>query len=1267
MADKEVEKIMEIIGSPEQIRNIGIVAHIDHGKCVAPGQRIALGSGKQIEAEALFERYREKGEEVNDTEEETRVDVSGLDLKVKTLKKSSGEIEDGKVTDIWKMKKDNPLVRVQLHNGRQVTVTPEHEFTTLEEDGAFSRKKADEIEETDTIVASRNLPANSLDPKQLKAEIINRLGEKDKLYVNLEKKFAEQLQEKIKKNGIEETYSRIKPVLKQESFKHCAWRGQYRLKTLVQLAELFDTGKSSLYDRIEKINYRAVDSEGGKSSLELQLPENLEALYYLAGMFLGDGDLSGNITNNSAEIQETVREKAEKLGLEPIKRAFEDRATRIEIGGKTLKTVLESLFDYPKEKKTGNIKISDLVFRSPNSLIAEFVKGYMDADGTVEKSRSAVSIVSKSTQMLDDLQMLLQRFDIATKLNRNNNTLYISGKLSLQNFQEIGFEHPGKQERLEEVLEKAQSAKVDSIPIDGKVLRETREKIEIPQREVFPSYSNYENNNVGLTKKSLKKITGKMKEEGLQGAPLRKLERLAVADTVFSEVDEVERVEQPEYVYDFTVEPSHNFIAEGIVVQNTTLSDNLLARAGMISDQLAGEQLFMDYDAQEQERGITIYSANISMVHELEDEKYLINLIDTPGHVDFGGDVTRAMRAVDGALVVVDAVDGVMPQTETVLRQALKERVKPILFINKVDRLINELQLSEQEMQQRFQKIIAEVNDLIKKIAPEEYKKDWQVNVKNGEVAFGSALLNWAISMPYMKKSGISFGDIIEKVNADKNEELAEEAPLHEVTLDMVVNHLVNPKKAQEYRIPAIWDGDTESEEGKAMKACDADGDVVGVVTNVESDKHAGTICTVRMFSGTIKEGQELFGIGSRSKQRMQKVGIYSGPRKLPVDEVPPGNIAALTGADYSTGETLVEPGNEIEPFEKIEHVFEPVVTKSIEPKNTSDLPDLIEALQKRAKEDNTIKVSIDEETGETLVSGLGELHIEAKIERYLEEQGIDIQVSEPIVVYRESVEGESEEFLGKSPNKHNKFWLSVEKVPEDVYEKLMSGDVPTGKVRSKDEDKIREELEDTELDKEDIQKIHNIYNGNLFIDKTRGVKFLNEVMELVVKAFKDICDEGPLANEPCMKLMVKIHDADIHEDHVHRGPAQVIPAVRESITRGMIEAGAKLLEPKQIIQIDSPQEKMGNAMKEVNNRRGQILNMEDEGDSSKIKASLPVAEMFGFEAALKSATGGKGFYNLMDQVFEALPTNLQKEVILDIRERKGMKKDIPGMDVGEE
>src|SRR3990170_1544405 len=180
----------------------------------------------------------------------------------------------------------------------------------------------------------------------------------------------------------------------------------------------------------------------------------------------------------------------------------------------------------------------------------------------------------------------------------------------------------------------------------------------------------------------------------------------------------------------------------------TTLSDSLIAGAGMISEELAGSQLFLDYDEQEQARGITINAAIASMVHEHEGKQYLINLIDTPGHVDFGGDVTRAMRAIDGVIILDDAVEGIMPQTETVIRQAIKERVKPVLFINKVDRLINELKLDADRMQQRFVKIITEINARIRKMLPDEMKVPWSLNVELGNVAFGSARNKWAISVP---------------------------------------------------------------------------------------------------------------------------------------------------------------------------------------------------------------------------------------------------------------------------------------------------------------------------------------------------------------------------------------------------------------------------------------------------------------------------------------------------------------------------------------
>ena len=249
----------------------------------------------------------------------------------------------------------------------------------------------------------------------------------------------------------------------------------------------------------------------------------------------------------------------------------------------------------------------------------------------------------------------------------------------------------------------------------------------------------------------------------------------------------------------------------------TTLSDSLIAGAGMISEELAGTQLFMDFDEQEQARGITINAAIASMVHEFEGQLYLINLIDTPGHVDFGGDVTRAMRAIDGVIILVDAVEAVMPQTETVIRQALKERVRPVLFINKVDRLINEMKLDPDRMQQRFFKIITDVNARIQKLLPDDLKQSWALNVNVGNVAFGSARNKWAISVPYMKQTGINFKEVYKYLEEGKQGELNKKAPLHQIVLNMVIKHLPNPLVAQKLRIPVIWKGDPDSPLAKSM------------------------------------------------------------------------------------------------------------------------------------------------------------------------------------------------------------------------------------------------------------------------------------------------------------------------------------------------------------------------------------------------------------------------------------------------------------------
>jgi len=321
-------------------------------------------------------------------------------------------------------------------------------------------------------------------------------------------------------------------------------------------------------------------------------------------------------------------------------------------------------------------------------------------------------------------------------------------------------------------------------------------------------------------------------------------------------------------------------IAAHIDHGKTTFTDNLLAGAGMMSKEDAGQALKMDFHEDEQERGITIDTAAVSMVHDFEDGEYLINLLDTPGHIDFGGDVTRAMRAVDGAIVLVDAVEGIMPQTETVFRQALKELVKPVLFINKADRLIRELKLNSDQIQERFVKIITDVNKLIGDIAPKEYKEKWRVNVQDGSVTFGSAFHNWALSIPFMQQNKVTFNDIIDAYAKDDKQALKDKAPLHEVVLNMVIKHLPNPVTAQEYRIPRIWHGDLDSPEGQSLISCDSKGPLFFVITKIVIDPQVGEISAGRLFSGSVRRGQDVHLNQAKLDTKIQQVFIYNGAKR---------------------------------------------------------------------------------------------------------------------------------------------------------------------------------------------------------------------------------------------------------------------------------------------------------------------------------------------------------------------------------------------------
>jgi elongation factor 2 len=690
----------------------------------------------------------------------------------------------------------------------------------------------------------------------------------------------------------------------------------------------------------------------------------------------------------------------------------------------------------------------------------------------------------------------------------------------------------------------------------------------------------------------------------------------------------------------------------------TTTSDSLLAAAGIISYRIAGEALVLDYLSVEKQRGITVKSANISLYHEYEGKPYVINLIDTPGHVDFSGKVTRSLRVLDGAIVVVDAVEGVMTQTETVIRQALEERVRPLLFINKVDRLIKELKLSPQQIQERFAEIIRDVNNLIEIYAEPEFKKKWKLNPSEGTVAFGSAKDKWGISVPMVKKKGVTFKEIIEAYNSGSKERVAELSkimPLHEALLDMVVKYVPNPREAQRYRIPKIWKGDINSELGKAMLNADPNGPLVFYVNDVRVEK-AGLVATGRVFSGTLRPGEEVYLIIGNKKARILQVSLYMGPFREITKAVPAGNIGAIMGIeDVRAGETLVDPNyvDQAAPFEQLRYVSEPVVTIAVEPKSIQELPKMIDALRKMSIEDPNLVVKINEETGEYLLSGMGPLHLEIALTLMKEKYGIEVKASQPIVVYRETIRSKSEIFEGKSPNKHNKFYLSVEPLNEETIELIQRGEIYEGQDFRERAKILRDKAG---WDYDEARRIWAIdENINVFVDRTSGVQHLREVKDTIIAAFRLAVKEGPLAAEPVRGVKVILHDAIIHEDPAHRGPGQIYPAVRNAIWAGMLTAKPTLLEPIQKLDIRTPMEYVSNIAAVLARRRGRILEVINMGMIARVIAEIPVAESFDLAGELRSATAGRAFWGTEFSRWAPVPESMLEDLIRKIRERKGL------------
>jgi len=817
----------------------------------------------------------------------------------------------------------------------------------------------------------------------------------------------------------------------------------------------------------------------------------------------------------------------------------------------------------------------------------------------------------------------------------------------------------------------------------------------------------------------------------------------------------------------------------------STLTDSLVSKAGIIAAAKAGETRATDTRKDEQDRCITIKSTAISMFFNMDakdmafikqpiskkkdgsnEEGFLINLIDSPGHVDFSSEVTAALRVTDGALVVVDCVSGVCVQTETVLRQAIAERIRPVLFMNKMDRALLELQLGQEELYQTFQRIVENVNVIVATYADDDGPMGVvRVDVNNGSVGFGSGLHGWAFTLKqfaemYAAKFGVDTDKMMKKLwgesffnpktkkwskeKADDNkrsfcmyvldpiymvfdaimnfkkeqtekllgklttangklvkdvlkteEKELEGKPLMKCVMrnwlpagdamfQMIVIHLPSPVTAQKYRAELLYEGPHDDAACMGIKNCDPDAPLMMYVSKMVPTSDKGRFYAFgRVFSGKVATGQKArimgpnFVPGQKTdlyEKSIQRTILMMGGRVEAIEDVPAGNICGLVGVDQflvktGTISTLKEAHN----MKQMKFSVSPVVRVAVEPKNPADLPKLVEGLKRLAKSDPMVQCMI-EESGEHIIAGAGELHLEICLKDLEEDHAcIPLKKSDPVVSYRETVSEESSIMcLSKSPNKHNRLFMKAVPMPDGLSE-----DIENGEVNPRDDFKTRGRYLADKYDY-DVTEARKIWcfgpdtNGpNLMIDCSKGVQYLNEIKDSVVAGFQWATKEGVMCDENLRAVRFNIYDVTLHADAIHRGGGQIIPTARRVLYASMLTAEPRLMEPVYLVEIQCPENAVGGIYGVLNRRRGHVFEEAQTPGTPMfvVKAYLPVNESFGFTADLRSNTGGQAFPQCMFDHWQVLPgcplTDGTKpnQIVEECKKRKGLKPGPPSLD----
>ncbi|MDO8125190.1 MAG: GTP-binding protein [Candidatus Hermodarchaeota archaeon] len=614
----------------------------------------------------------------------------------------------------------------------------------------------------------------------------------------------------------------------------------------------------------------------------------------------------------------------------------------------------------------------------------------------------------------------------------------------------------------------------------------------------------------------------------------------------------------------------------------------------------------------------------MSLLHEFRGNRYVVNLVDTPGHVDFSGKVTRAMRAIDGAIVVVDAVEGVMAQTESVIRSAVKERVKPVLFINKIDRLIKELKLSAGQTQEKFSKIIHDVNQLITTAAGSKATIDWNVSTESNSVAFGSALDRWAFTVPQMQQLNLRFQDIIEHYQRADIQTLSEILPIHKPILMMILESLPSPSQAQSYRTQHIWKGQLDSPAGAALQECNPEGPLIFEVTKILSEPKLGVIAIGRIFSGTMKKGTQVRILPVGTLQRIQRISLFMGSRQVIIPQLTAGNICGLIGLeDVQAGDTITgqTPLLGMVPFEQITYINEPVVTIAIEPKHARELPRLLRLLEMITRSDPNLTFLVNEQTGENLLSGLGLLHLEITL-KDIQKLGVEILSSDPIVLYRETpittLKGQSHTL---SPNGKNSILISVQPTHHEPLT-------------------------------ESVWYTDN--HGNKLVDST-NIQIPESVKHSIIEGAGWALERGPLCSEPVGLTTIRIDELELSENIADQGPVELMAMVKDAIFEAFDKTGMTLLEPIYEIQAIVSSEYLKDVSQVIISKRGQIEHVDYKGTFVTINGLLPVSESFDLANVLRSKTSGKANWQTKFASWQVLPGSHLQSVIENIRRRRGL------------